>query len=75
MFWPESIPAESPDLKKRFSFRIKIDDPDYSDYSYRFDIEITSESRVISSLHINRSYNLKDLYVFKNDFTEEGLEP
>jgi len=76
MFWPESISAKECDEKKRFSFRIGINDSDYSEFSYRFDLEVTSDSRVVNSLQVNNTYNLKDLYIFKNDFEEkEELEP
>ncbi len=75
MFWPAPIEAETSEDKKSFSFSIKLRDPDFSEFTHRFSLDISAETRVINSLQVNRTYNMKDLYIFRNDYVEEGLEP
>lgn len=75
MFWPAPQEASGLDQPQTFSFTVKLDDPDYSEFCHMFDLEIKSDARVVNSLQSNHSYNIQDLYIFRDDYTEEGLVP
>ena len=74
MFWP--APVDAPDLEKSrtFSFAIRLLDESFCDFTHVFDLEIKPSPRVMNSLQTNHSYNIQDLYVFPQDYCEEGLD-
>ncbi len=74
MFWPFPLKADEPGVAKVFSFSIKMDDPDYSDFCHRFELTICSEPVWINALEKNKSFHIQDLHLFSDDM-DDGLVP
>jgi hypothetical protein len=75
MFLPKPVFAEAPGQKRNFSLTIRLQAEGYNDFSHSFVVDLASDSRILNALKSNRNFRIPDLYIFKTDFTEEGLEP
>lgn len=72
-FWVKSIPAEKAGDKKVFHFSIEITAPEYTPFTYYFDVPLISEDRYRTELDTNYSLKIKDIIIFK-DFIENPME-
>jgi competence protein ComFB len=73
-FWPNPVPAKSPDIRKIFEFSLKIEAPEFETLNHFFEIPVISEFQSASSFSMNRTFKLPDLYMFPSGGEDEGLQ-
>ncbi|AEF84482.1 conserved hypothetical protein [Treponema primitia ZAS-2] len=63
-FWPESIPADTADIRKPFEYSIRIESEGLETLNHFFQVPVVSESRSAGSFSMGRTFKLPDLYMF-----------
>jgi competence protein ComFB len=63
-FWPQPVPAESPDIHEAFEYAIRIAADGFEELNHFFKIPAISEIRTAGSFSLNRTFKLPDLYMF-----------
>ena len=74
MFWPKPLKSQGDEVSRSFEFQIKLDDPDFSTFSHRIEIPLTSRPYWVNALAENLTHHLHDLHIF-SDSSDDGLEP
>jgi competence protein ComFB len=69
-FWPEPVPAETAGEQSVFEFALRIKTEGYETLNSFFDIPVTSEAETEIPFSMDRTYKLKDVYLFPEG-TEE----
>ncbi|MDR1319753.1 MAG: late competence development ComFB family protein [Treponema sp.] len=73
-FWPNPIPAETPEARKIFEYLVKIESPGYEPLNHFFKIPVTSEIQSAVSFSMGRTFKLPDLYLFPPNSAEEEMQ-
>lgn len=63
-FWPQPIQAENNAQKRAFNFELELTRSGEKPISSQYNLTLTAENNVITSILANRSYNIPDKYVF-----------
>jgi competence protein ComFB len=69
-FWPEPVPAETVGQESFFEFAVRIKTEGYETLNSFFDIPVVSEAETDIPFSMDRTFKLKDLYLFPEG-TEE----
>ena len=64
VFQPAPVIAEKVGITKTFRFQIVARKPDYQEYISIIDISSTSENSYADSMHVSKTMNLDDIYLF-----------
>ena len=63
-FWPSTITAPTPEIRKEFKFSLRVASPDYETLNHFFTISTVSKFHNPQSYALNRTFKLPDLYLF-----------
>ena len=63
-FWPRQVTADTAGARKIFEFSFRVEAPGFEPLNHHFQIPVTSETAVVSSYSMDRTFKMPDLYLF-----------
>ena len=64
IFWPYPVEAEKENDKKTFTYKLRVNHPDYEEYIKLIDLTVSSSDTFQDSIHLQNKVNLEEIYLF-----------